>query len=178
MHYWAEKGNSKDRSPASNSLKALLARKKQSEGLKSCLEYLKGVASPKGQFEGPKPCLEYLEGAAGPKGQFETISIKKFPRMSKHPLLEEPHSKCSAKDRVVEELCVCLGNTKERSTKASKEIQSKKSSECKGHIPLRLERILTSLYPLSRKESTYPKDRVTADDMLRRVVTSSSAGMA
>jgi hypothetical protein len=45
-----ERDDSKVRSPASNILKALLARKKQ--------------------FEGPKPCLEYLEGAAGPK---ETI---------------------------------------------------------------------------------------------------------
>jgi hypothetical protein len=43
----ARRGNSRDRSPSSNTLKALLARKKQ--------------------FERPKPCLEYLEGAAGPK---------------------------------------------------------------------------------------------------------------
>jgi hypothetical protein len=52
-------------------LKALLARKKQCEGPKSCLEYLGGAAGPKKQFEGPQPRLEYLEGAAGSKGQFE-----------------------------------------------------------------------------------------------------------
>jgi hypothetical protein len=52
-------------------LEALLARKKQFEGPKSCLEYLEGAAGPKVQFEGPKSYLEYLEGAAGPKGQFE-----------------------------------------------------------------------------------------------------------
>jgi hypothetical protein len=54
--YWSEKGDSQDRSPTSNILKALLARKKQ--------------------FEGPKPCIEYLEGAAGPK---ETIRGTKVP---------------------------------------------------------------------------------------------------
>jgi hypothetical protein len=35
-------------------LKALLARKKQFEGPKSCLKYLEGAAGPKKQFEGPK----------------------------------------------------------------------------------------------------------------------------
>jgi hypothetical protein len=54
----------------------------------------------------------------------------------------------------------------------------KKSSEYKGHIPLRLEKILTSLCPLNRKESTYSKDCVIADDMLRQVVTPPSAGVA
>jgi hypothetical protein len=48
-------------------LKALLARKKQFEGPKPCLEYLEGAAGPKRRFKGPKPCLEYFEGAAGPK---------------------------------------------------------------------------------------------------------------
>jgi hypothetical protein len=133
-------------------LEALLARNDNFEGPKSCLEYLEGAAGPKGQFEGPKPCLEYLEGAAGPKGQFEgpkpyleylegaagpkeqfeTISIGNVPQRSKHPLLEEPHSKRSAKDRVVEKLCVCLGNTKERSTETSKETQSRSHPSARG----------------------------------------------
>jgi hypothetical protein len=102
-------------------LKALLARKKQFEGPKSRLKYLEGAAGLKGQFEGPKSRLEYLEGAAGPKETIRNNFNRKFPRRSKHSLLEEPHLKRSAKDRVVEKLCVCLGDTKERSTKTSKE---------------------------------------------------------
>jgi hypothetical protein len=47
MHCWPEEDNSRDRSPASNNLKALLARRRQ--------------------FEGPKPSLKYLEGTAGLK---------------------------------------------------------------------------------------------------------------
>jgi hypothetical protein len=37
---------------------------------------LKALLARKKQFEGPKPCLEYFEGAAGPKRQFETASIE------------------------------------------------------------------------------------------------------
>jgi hypothetical protein len=36
-----------DRNPVSNISKALLARKKQLEGPKSCLEYIDGTAGPK-----------------------------------------------------------------------------------------------------------------------------------
>jgi hypothetical protein len=82
------------------------------------------------------------------------------------------------KDRVVEKLCVYSGDTKERSTKDLEGNPVERSSECKGYIPLRLERTFANLCPWSRKGSAYPKKRVIADDMLRRVVTSSSAGMA
>jgi hypothetical protein len=140
----AQKDNSRDRSLASNILKALLAQKKQFKGPKPCLEYLEGAAGPKRQFEGPKPCLEYLEGAAGPKEAIQNNFDRKLPRRSKHSLPKETHSKRSAKDRVVKKPCVYSGGTKERSTKTSKEIQSR-NSECKGCIPLRFERTLTSL---------------------------------
>jgi hypothetical protein len=159
-------------------LKALLARKKQFEGLKSRFEYLGGAASPKEQFEGLKPCLKYLEGAAGPKETIRDNFDRKFPRRSKPSLLEEPHSKRSAKDRVIEKTLRMFGWHKREEHKNLERNPVKKSSECKGHIPLKLERILTSLYPLSRKESTYPKDCIIADDMLRRVVTPPSAGVA
>jgi hypothetical protein len=139
---------------------------------------LKALLARKKQFKGLKPCLEYLEGAAGPKKAIQNNFDQKFPRRSKHSLLEEPHSRRSAKNKVVKKLCVCLSGTKERSTKNLEGSPVKKSSERKGCIPLRFERTLTSLCPLSRKESTYPKKRVIADDMLRRVVTPSSAGMA
>jgi hypothetical protein len=82
---------------------------------------LKALLAQKKQFEGPKPCLEYLEGAAGPKKTIQNNFDQKIPQKSKHSLLTEPHSKRSAKDRVVKKLCVCLGGTKERSTKTSKE---------------------------------------------------------
>jgi hypothetical protein len=42
----ARKDNSRDRSPASNISKALLAHIKQFEGLKPRLEYLEGAAGP------------------------------------------------------------------------------------------------------------------------------------
>jgi hypothetical protein len=183
-----KKGSSKDQGPAPNSLEALLARKKQFEGPKSYLEYLEGAAgpkvqfegpksyleypegaagpkgqfegpksyleylegaaSPKGQFEGPKSYLEYLEGAAGPKRQFEFNFEQKFPR----------RGKCSAKDRIVEKLCVYSDGTKKRSTKDLDGNPIERPSECKGYIPLGLERTFANLCPLSRKKSTYPKN--------------------
>jgi hypothetical protein len=82
------------------------------------------------------------------------------------------------KDRAVEKLCVYSDGTKERSAKNLEGNPVERPSECKGYIPLRLEKTFANLCPFSRKESTYPKKRVIADDMLRRVVTSSSAGMA
>jgi hypothetical protein len=66
-----------DRSPASNNLKALLARKRR--------------------FEGPKSGLEQLEGTAGSKKAIQGTEVQ--PRMSKHSLLEKPNSK---QNRVVE----------------------------------------------------------------------------
>jgi hypothetical protein len=54
---------------------------------------------------------------------------------------------------------------------------AEKPPECKGYIPLKLERFFGSLCPFSGKETTFPKECVTADDILCRVVTSSSAGM-
>jgi hypothetical protein len=121
----ARKDNFEGPKPYLDYLEGAAGPKGQFEGPEPCLEYLKGAAGPKGQFEGPKPCLEYLEGAAGPKEQFKTISVGNVPRRSKHTLLEEPHSKRSAKDKVVEKLCVCLGNTKKRSTETSRETQSR-----------------------------------------------------
>jgi hypothetical protein len=84
------KGNSKDRSLASNVLKALLARKRQFEGPKSYLEYLEGATSPKVRFEGPKSYLEYLEGAAGPKKTIRIQFRSKIP--SKEQLFSERQS--------------------------------------------------------------------------------------
>jgi hypothetical protein len=66
---WPEKINLKDRSPHSNNAEALLARKNQ--------------------FEGPKSCLEYLEGAAGPKGAIREKFDQKSPRMNKQPLVAQ-----------------------------------------------------------------------------------------
>jgi hypothetical protein len=83
-----------------------------------------------------------------------------------------------AKDRVVKKLYVYSDGAKERSIKDLEGNPVERPSECKGYIPLRLERTYANLCPLSRKESTYPKKCVIADDMLCRVVTSSSAGMA
>jgi hypothetical protein len=93
---------------------------------------LKALLARKKQFERPKPCLEYLEGAAGPKKAIRNNFDRKFPRKSKHSLLEEPHSKLSAKDRIVKKLCVCLGGTKERSTKTLKETQSRNHPSARG----------------------------------------------
>jgi hypothetical protein len=138
------------------------------KGPKSYLEYLVGAAGPKIRFEGPKSYLEYLEGAAGPKGQFEYHFKRKFPR----------RGKCFAKNRIIEKLYVYSDGTKERSTTDLEGKPVERPSECEGYIPLRLERSFANLCPLNRKESTFPKERVIADDMLRRVVTSSSAGMA
>jgi hypothetical protein len=93
---------------------------------------LKALLAQKKQFEGLKPCLEYLEGAAGPKKTIQNNFDRKFPRRSKHSLLEEPHSKRSAKDRVVEKPCIYLGGTKERSTKTSKGTQSRNYPSARG----------------------------------------------
>jgi hypothetical protein len=46
---------------------ALLARKKQFDGLKTTLEQYGSAAGPKKQFEAPEPALEQYRGAAGPK---------------------------------------------------------------------------------------------------------------
>jgi hypothetical protein len=58
---------------------------------------LKALLARKRQFEGLKPRLEYLEGAAGLKKTIRNNFDRKFPRRSKHSLLEEPNSKRSAK---------------------------------------------------------------------------------
>jgi hypothetical protein len=80
------------------------------------------------------------------KKQFEYNLDQEFPR----------RGKCSAKDRVVEKLCVHLGDTKEKSTKTSKENPVETPFERKRHIPLILERIFASICPLGRKGINLP----------------------
>jgi hypothetical protein len=118
--------NSRDRSPDSNTSKALLARK----------ETIRGT---------------------------EILPRK---------------SKCSTKDKIVEKPCAYSGHIEGRNKKNLERDPAKKPPEYKGHIPLRLERLFSNPCPLGRKELTFSKRDVTADDTLRRVVASSSAGAA
>jgi hypothetical protein len=141
----AQKDNSRDQSPASNILKALLARKKQ--------------------FEGPKPCLEYLEGAAGPKKTIRNNFDQKFPRRSKHSLPKETHSKRSAKDRVVEKPCVIWVAQKRGAPKPRRE-PSREIIRMQGVHTFEVRKNSYQPRPLSRKESACPKNCVIADDML------------
>jgi hypothetical protein len=167
-HYWAEKRQLKGSRPSPEYLESAAGPKGQFEGPKSylkCLvgaagpkvqfeepksylEYLEGAAGPKGQFEGPKSYLEYLVGTTGPKVQFEHNFDQKFPR----------RSKCSTKDRVIEKLYVYSDGTKERSTKDLEGNSVERPSECKGYIPLGLERTFASLCPLGRKEINVPQE--------------------
>jgi hypothetical protein len=146
-------------------LKTLLAREDDSRDRSPASNVQKALPARKEQFEGPKSFLEYLEGAVGPRRRFEYN-------------FDPKNSLEGAKDRVVEKLCVYSDDTKERSKKDLEENPVERPSECKRYVPSRLERTFANLCPLSRKESTYPKKRIIADDTPRRVVTSSSAGMA
>jgi hypothetical protein len=96
---------------------------------------LEALLARKKQFEGPKSYLECLGGAAGPKEMIRGNFDRKFPRRSKHYLLEEPHLKHSAKDRAIEKHCVYSGGARKRSTKILEGNSVKRPSECKGYIP-------------------------------------------
>jgi hypothetical protein len=87
-------------------------------------------------------------------------------------------SKNSTKDRVVEKLWAYSNDIKERCKKDLEREQVETPSKHKGHVPLRLERPFIDPCPLGRKDLTFSKRHVTDDDMLRRVVASSSAEKA
>jgi hypothetical protein len=48
---------------------------------------LKALLARKKQFEGPKPCLEYLEGAAGPKRAIQDNFDRKIPSKEQTSLI-------------------------------------------------------------------------------------------
>jgi hypothetical protein len=133
---WPERDNSRDRSPASNVLKALLARKR----------YL----------EGPKSCLECLEGAAGPKEI--TRGTEVLPRMSRRRCWpERDNSRSKRQSR--RKNSVQIRMTQKRGTQGtSKENPVEMLFKYKRHIPLKLERTFASLCPLSRKENNLHKE--------------------
>jgi hypothetical protein len=140
-------------------LKVLLTRKKQFEGPKSRLEYPEGAAGPKRNNSRERsPASNILKALLARKEIIRGNFNRRFPRRSKHSLLEEPHSKRSAKDRVVEKLCVCSGGAKKKSTKNLEVNPIERPSECKGYIPLRLKKNFYQSLPFESKRIILPKE--------------------
>jgi hypothetical protein len=81
--------------------------------------------------------------------EFEHNYDQEFPR----------RSKCSAKGRVVEKLCICSGDPKGRSTGNLERNPIKRPSQYKGHIPVKLEGTFANLCTLRRKEVNLPEEK-------------------